>query len=569
MKFNKKLAAAVLLATAWLTPHSSIAAVPTNKELKVGLTQEFENLNPIIKQMLATTYISSFVNRRLNVIDARGKWVPQLVKSIPSLENKQARIITEGGKKKIEADWEVLPNAVWGDGVPVTGHDVEFSWKLAISDNVSVGEKEVYGQVEKVIVDKANPKKFKFIYKEAKWNFNQLGTFDIVPKHLEEPVFKKYGAQKEGYDKNSLYTTSPTTKGLYNGPYVVSEIKLGSHVILTKNPLFYGSPAKIEKVVLKLIPNTGTLEANLRSGTIDMISVLGMTFDQALAFDKKTKSESLPFLVNFKDSLVYEHLDVNLENDILKDVKVRKALVYALDRDQLTKSLFEGKQRPAIHNITPIDPWYTENVVKYPSSKRTAKKLLDEAGWKVGKDGYRYKDGKKLAVNLMTTAGNKVRELVESYLKEEWKQVGVDIDIKNEPPRVYFGETVKKGLYPGLAMFAWVSSPENSPKSQLHSKNIPTKANGYSGQNSGKYSNPKVDALLDKLDVEFTADGRKKLVEQILHFYTDDVPVIPLYYRADVSVTPKNLKGYELTGHQFVTTNHAEYWDLGLTNVTR
>ncbi len=519
--------------------------------------------------MLATTYISSLVNRRLTIIDLDGKWVPQLVKSLPTVENGQAKVFTENGKKKIKADWEILENAVWGDGTPVTAHDVEFSWELATSKNVSVGEKEVYDQVEKIVIDKKNPKKFTFVYKEAKWDFNQLGTFDIVPRHLEGPVFKKYGAQKEGYGKNSLYTTQPTNKGLYNGPYRVSEIKLGSHVVVVRNEKFYGTPAKIEKLVLKLIPNTGTLEANLRSGTIDMISVLGLSFDQALSFEKKVKSQKLPFIVNFKDSLVYEHIDVNLENPILKDVQVRKALVHAIDRKKLTQALFEGRQKPAIHNIAPIDRWYTEDVVKYPTSKRKAKKLLEAAGWKTGKDGFRYKDGKKLSLSFMTTSGNKVRELVQVFLKDEWKKVGVDVSIKNEPPRVYFGETVRKGKYPGLAMYAWISSPENSPKSQFHSKNIPTKENGFSGQNSAKWSNKKVDSLLEKLDVEMTHKGRKKLMTEILHHYTDDVPVIPLYYRADVSVTPKSLKGYRMPGHQFVSTNHAEHWDLGVESAKR
>lgn len=280
------------------------------------------------------------------------------------------------------------------------------------------------------------------------------------------------------------------------------------------------------------------------------------------------KTEKLAFDVNFKDSLVYEHIDLNLSNEALKDIRVRKALVHAIDRKELTNSLFEGKQKPAIHNITPTDPWYTEDVVKYEASKRTAKKLLDEAGWKEGADGYRTKDGKKLTFTLMTTAGNKLRELVQSYLKEEWKKVGVEIEIKNEPARVFFGETVKKGKYPAMALFAWVSSPENSPKSQFHSKNIPAAANGFSGQNSGGWNNPKVDKILEALDVEFKDANRKKLIKDVLTLYTDEVPVIPLYYRADISVTPKNLKGYKQPGHQFVETNHAEKWDLGGSSKT-
>jgi peptide/nickel transport system substrate-binding protein len=382
---------------------------------------------------------------------------------------------------------------------------------------------------------------------------------------LEEPVFKKYRKEKEGYSKNSLYTTDPTNVGLYNGPYVVKEMKLGSHVVLTPNKHFYGVQPKIQKVILKLIPNTGTLEANLRSGQIDMISVLGMSFDQALAFEKKVKKEKLPYDVKFRQSLTYEHIDLQFKNEILQDIKVRKALVHAIDRDQLVKALFEGKQFKAIHNLAPIDPWYTKDpkkIVLYKYSRRKAKKLLDEAGWKLGKDGFRYKDGKKLTLLLMTTAGNKVRELVEQYLQNEWKKVGIDIQIKNEPARVYFGETVHKAKYPAMAMYAWISSPENTPRSTMHSSNIPSAKNSYSGQNSGGWNNKEVDRLIEAIDLEFDAKKRLDLVHKLAYQYTNEVPVIPLYYRAEVAVSPKNMTGHTLTGTQFSATNHVEKWSL-------
>ena len=76
------------------------------------------------------------------------------------------------------------------------------------------------------------------------------------------------------------------------------------------------------------------------------------------------------------------------------------------------------------------------------------------------------------------------------------------------------------------------------------------------------WSNPKVDSLLQKLDAEFNAKNRKDIVQQVMKLYTDDVPVIPLYYRADMAVTPKELKHFRLAGHQFYETNEAEVWDV-------
>lgn len=537
----------------------------TNNELKIGISQEFENFNPLISSMAATTYMLRMTNRTLVVIDADGKWVPQLAKAIPTLENGGAKVVKIAGKEKLQATWEILENAKWGDGAPVTCEDFDLAVKIASSKNVGVGEKEVYTQVEKIDIDPTNKKKCVFTYEKAKWDFYQLGTFFPVPKHLEDTVFKKFGAQKEGYEKNSLYTKDPTNVGLYNGPYVITEIQLGDHVTFALNPNFYGSPAKIKKIIVKLIPNTGTLESNLRSETIDVISSLGLALDQAIAFEKKIKSENLPYTVLFQPSAVYEHIDLNLDNPFLKDVKVRKALQYAINKDDLVNALFEGKQKPAIHNITPRDPWFTDDPSKvsiYKYNKREAERLLDEAGWKLGSDGIRAKDGKRLTFTLMTTAGNKTRELVQVYLQNQWKQVGIEVNVKNEPARVFFGETTKKRGFDSMALFAWVSSPENTPKSTFTSKNIPTDKNGYSGQNYMGWKNPKVDQLLESLDTEMKHEKRVEMIHEVLKLYTDEVPVLPLYYRSDVAVIPNQLKGYRLPGHQFPETNNVENWSI-------
>lgn len=559
MKLFKVATALIAVSALTLTAQ----AAPSNKELKIGISQEFENLNPLIMSMSASSYMYRMVGRSLTVLNPDGKWVPQLAKSIPSIENGNAKIADIGGKKKIVATWEILDNAKWSDGKPVICEDFKTAHMIGSSDNVSVGEKETWTQVEKIEWEAATPKKCVFTYEKAKWDFFQLGNFFPVPTHIEKAVFEKYGKQKEGYEKNSTYVRAPATLGLYNGPYVITDVKLGSHVAFAVNPHFYGKKPAIQKIVVKLIPNEGTMEANLRSGTIDMISTLGLGFDQALSFEKKVKAEKLPFKVHFTPSVTYEHIDLNLDNPILKDVRVRKALIMSINREDLVKALFEGRQEVALHNISPKDSWFTRdpkvvNIYRY--SKREASKILDEAGWKMGPDGIRAKDGKKLSLTFMTTAGNKTRETVQVYLQNQWKQAGIEVIIKNEPARVFFGETTRKRKFDHMAMFAWVSSPENSPKSNLASESIPNDGNGWSGQNYTGWKNSSVDKSLASLDLEFNAGKRKELIQSVLKEYTAEVPVLPLYYRSDISVTPVGIKGYRPAGHQFYETNNVEDW---------
>ena len=223
MKTNKLFIAVAALATAVIltqtactkkeggttggdTASTSNNKKATNAELKIGLSQEFENMNPIVANMMATTYMQRMVMRSLVVIDADGKWVTQLAKSIPTMENGGAKIIKVNGKDTVQAVWEIIEKASWGDGTPITCEDFAFSIRVAASPNVSVGDKEVYTQIAKVDVDPKNAKKCTFTYDKLRWDYYQLAQTWPMPAHLEEPVFKKYGSIKEGYEKNSLYT---------------------------------------------------------------------------------------------------------------------------------------------------------------------------------------------------------------------------------------------------------------------------------------------------------------------------------------------------------------------------
>lgn len=544
---------------------ASMSAVASDgPELKIGISQEFEAIHPHISTTVAAAYIYGFVNRPLVALNTKGKWVPQLAKSIPSVKDGTAKIETVAGKKVLTAIWEIKDNAKWGDGNPVVCEDFAFSKEVASADTVTVASRDTFTMVAKIESIGGNPKKCLFTYDSVRWDFANIGKFYPLPKHLEKPIFDKFGKVNEAYEKNSLFSKAPTTAGLFNGPYLITDIKLGSHIVLEKNPHFFGAAPQISKVVIKLIPNTGTLEANLRSGTIDKIASLGLTFDQALAFEKKIKSEQLPLKMVFKSSLTYEHIDLNLDYGPLKDVKVRRALVHSINREELVKALFENKQKVAHHLFAEIDPWYTTDkkyVQYYPFSKREAARLFDEAGWVLNeKDGLRYKGKEKLSITLMTTAGNKIRETVQTYLQNQWKAVGVEILIKNEPARVFFGETLKQRSYKGMGMYAWVSTPESSPRAQFHSSQIPTAANNYSGQNMTGWKSSKVDELIPKIEAEFDSNKRAELGWQFVKLYTEDVPVIPLYYRSDVAVIPTGLKNFDLSGHEFSETNEAETW---------
>jgi peptide/nickel transport system substrate-binding protein len=160
----------------------------------------------------------------------------------------------------------------------------------------------------------------------------------------------------------------------------------------------------------------------------------------------------------------------------------------------------------------------------------------------------------------MTTAGNRSRELVQQVIQSQWKQVGIDVRIRNEPARVFFGETVTKRKFTGAAMFAWLSSPESVPRTTLYSDQIPTEENNWGGQNYTGFRNDEMDALIDAIEVELDREKRKALWHRLQRLYAEELPVIPLYWRANPYVLPPWLSGLRPTGHQGTTTYWIEQW---------
>jgi peptide/nickel transport system substrate-binding protein len=542
----------IVLLSILLLAQLGVAATDT---LNIGIGAEFENLNPLIGSQAATFYMLYLAHRPLVYLTPDLQWKPLIIKDIPTLQNKLLKRKGLG----LEATIEILPQVQWGDGVPLTCADLAFALKVGKNNNVSIPERDKYDNISSITFEPSNPKKCTVNFIKAKFDY-YANMPSPLPEHLEKSVYEKYSSKAEGYDQNSLYTKNPTNPGLYFGPYVISEVKLGSHVIFTPNPKYWGKKPHFSKIVIKLIPNTGTLEANLRSNSINMVaSAAGFSLDQAALFEKKVKADGSPYQVIFADGVIYAHIDFNLDHPALSDVRVRKALAYGINKKEMISSLLEGKGTVADHFVTEKDPWYTDKVTKYEFSPRMANKLLDEAGWKKGADGIRVKDGKKLTFTIIAAAGVKLNDNIETYLQEQWKNLGAQLNIKNEPARVFFGDTVRDRKF-DLALYSWVSNPDNSPRSVLHSSAIPTVANGKAGQNYTGYKSKEVDTLIDQLEAELDPKKRAEIGKRIIAIYANDLPVLPLYYRQTDTVIPAGMKNFHLSGHVYYETLNVEDW---------
>ena len=545
---------AILIALVVYTSAGSPSTIAAKDKLVIGITQFPSTFHPNIDSMAAKSYILAMTARPFTVFDANWELICMLCTELPTLENGLAKKErTPGGKQGIAVTYSIQPKALWGDGVAVSTKDVLFTWKVGRHPKSSVGNMELYRSIYKI--DVKDEKTFTFHFDKLTFDYNSINDFILIPAHIDEANF----SNPEVYKNRTAFDTDTLNKGLYFGPYKITEVAPGSHVVLDRNPTWYGKSPAFNRIVVRAIGNTAAMEANLVSGGLDMIAgELGLSIDQAISFEKRHKQK---YNVIYQPGLVYEHIDLNLENPLLQDIRIRKALIYAIDRKAISESLFGGRQPVAHSSVNPLDWVFAEDVPKYAYDPEKTAALLDEAGWSIKNRGVRTNaKGQELTFEIMTTAGNRTRELVQQILQSQWKAVGFDIKIKNEPARVFFGRTMTERRYSGLGMYAWMSSPENVPRTTLHSEHIPTKANNFAGQNYTSFKNAEIDELLETIETQLDKSKRKELWRRLQHIYANELPVLPLYFRANAYILPKWLTGVEPTGHQYSTTLWVENW---------
>ena len=538
----------------------SVAEDKRRDTLSIGITQFPSTFNPMIDPMLAKSYILAMVRRPFVAFDQKWKLVCFLCETLPTVENGGAEVVTfeDGklkGKKGIRITWRIRQGAKWGDGTPVTVKDVIFAWKIGRHPESGVANREPF--IRTIDIKAIDDRTFVQTLDKLRFDYNQLVP-DPMPVHLELANFKN----PKQYKRRTAYDRDPTNPGLYFGPYRISEIVSGSHVVLVPNKTWWGRKPYFNRIVVRVISNTAALEANMRAGGIDYAAgELGLSPDQAAGLRLRVGDR---YTYQFKAGLIYEHIDFNLDNPILKDRRVRRALAYGMDRKLMSEKLFRGLQPVANTNISPLDQISSKDVKIYPFDPKKAGALLDAAGWKRRADGWRYNaKGEKLTLSLMTTAGNRVRELVSEILQAYWRRIGVDIRLKAQPARIYFGRTVRQRKFPAMAMYAWISAPEAIPRSTLHSKSIPTAKNNWAGQNYPGFHNAEMDGLIEKLEVTLALKDRLPIWRRIQQLYAEELPVLPLYFRANAFVVPRWLKGIRPTGHLNSSTLWVEEWHEG------
>jgi peptide/nickel transport system substrate-binding protein len=523
--------------------------------LVIGVAQFPASLHPYISSQTVQFYTIGFATRPVTAFAPSGEPVCLLCTELPSLQNGLAKIEHRaGGEDGLAVTIKLKPDLKWGDGAPVTAKDLAFTWKMGSDPAAGFSNNYAWSRAKSVdVVDDHTA----VLHLDRTLVTYQMWDY-LLPEHLEGSIRAQAATQLD-YINHTLYNAAPLTKGLWNGPYVITGYQSGNLIELGPNPAWGGAKPAITHIVVRLVENTAALQANLLSGDVDMTpSGIGITTDQAVSMQKDHPTE---FRYIYRPGLSFERIDLQKNNPLLQDLRVRQALILAIDRKTLIDRLFSGHATLALSWINQLEPNFTTDVTTYPFDPAKARSLLKDAGFTPGSDGIcRDANGKRLSLEISTTSGNRVRELSEQVMQNEWKSICVEVTIHNEPSRTFFSETTRKRTYTGMAEYANSTRVGLPPTPFLSTAAIPTEANNFTGLNTPAYSNPRMDALLKAADTELDPAKQKPLWAEMQKLYTADLPELPLYFRQDPDVAPIWLKGYEATGKEDYVTFWAENW---------
>jgi peptide/nickel transport system substrate-binding protein len=393
------------------------------------------------------------------------------------------------------------------DGRALTSRDVKWTFDSLLQGKVRSTKAAVYRFVDRIDA----PDDFTVIFRMKEpsatllWNLSD-GAVGIVP----------YGSGKE-------ITDHP----MGSGPFRFVSAETDKEVNLERNDDYWGEKAKLPRVRFAVVPDATTRALELRKGSADA-EINALTPDTILTLQRDPT-----LAVERAPGTVLAYLGFNLRDPILKDVRVRQAIAYALDRGPMIEYLWRGEARPA-RSILPTQSWaYNGNVPAYDHDPEKARQLLDSAGY-LAVNGVRF----HLA---MKTSTDENTRLMVAVMQQQLREVGIALDIRSFEFATFFAD-VTHGAFQMYGL-RWIGGNEDPDifEYAFHSAKFPP-----NGANRGYYSNPKVDALIDQARREVDPSVRKRLYAELQSILAEEVPSLNLWYLDNVLVHNKRVHNLQL-----------------------
>jgi peptide/nickel transport system substrate-binding protein len=508
-------------------------------------------VNPLLADgaTVAAQRVVSNVLQNLLTNDETGAYVPQLAESIPSGED-----VATG---PLRVTFRLRPEARWSDGEPVTARDVVFTWRTMTSEDNQIASRTGWDQIRTITPGRTATGgdcppttcftvAFRGDYAPWKDVFSVAGGYYVLPEHV-----------LRGQDFDTAWNTGGVVG---SGPFTLESFQPGVRAVLARDPDWWGSEDAgggpfLDRIVVNFLDSPAATLTALRQGEAQMASFLP---DPELI---GRAGDIAGMTVQQVPSLFFEHVIVNTEAPPMDDPAVRRALAYAIDRDQLVEVLLEDSMPVLQSLLRPSQLGYSPTYERYAHDPQRARDILEDAGWEPGADGIYTKDGRPLEIPMSTLSGDELRQAEARLMADQAREAGIAIDVRSRTPDQLFGNDLGQGDFT-TALLAFGSGVDPSPTALLASDQIPSEENEFSGQNVYRWSNAEVDRLLRSSDREIDEGARVEQLGRIQEILADEVPLIPLYAQPNTVAHVEALQGVKENPTQAEVFWNSGEWSL-------
>ncbi len=475
------------------------------------------------------------VHQWLAYYDEKGAAHPMLAAELPSREQGTWLVRPDGTMQTI---YRLRPNVTWHDGHRMTAQDFVFGWQVLSDPDLPTSKSLTPLTTNLTALDDLT---IAINWKTTYPGAGALANTDFIPlpAHLLEAT---YLADKEQFLRLPYWTQ----EFVGVGPFQVTEYNPGSYVMLRAYPGFYRGPAKLDRIEVRLISGNDAVVASVLSGAVDGAMPGVLDFEGARTVQREwERAGKRPLILMTPES--WRHVFVQFRDPAVReilDVRVRRALLHAIDREAISQALTDGLGPISQAPFPPSDPrwqWFGDAVVQHSYDPRRVEQLLAEVGWRRGGDGTLIRsDGAPVTLPLSAVAEAEPTRVI-AIIGDYWERTGARVE-QNAVPQSRYRDLQYRASFPAF-LYAGISLENQNVLNRVTPRLCPTAESRWVGPALGCYPNPEAQRLVDGITGALEENEQRQLWRDFVHLVTDDLPVLPMYFRLSSTVFREGVTG--------------------------